>query len=82
MGRDGSLPEEGGWAVEHLLTTGHSSALCEQARRDLGPEPAGGRALGVGTTWNARCNCPSQGWRRPRKVKLPCPHLCYVSDSE
>ena len=37
---------------------------------------------GWGTTWNAHCNCPSQGWRKPRKVKLPRPHLCYLSDSE
>ena len=76
MGRDGSLPEEGGWAVECLLTTGHLSALCEQARRDLAPEPAGSRALGVGDHLECSLQLPQPGLEKaPEGEASPPPPL-------
>ena len=76
LGRDGSLPEEGVWAVERLLTTGHLSALCEQARRDLAPEPAGSRALGVGGHLECSSQLPQPGLEKaPEGEASPPPPL-------
>ena len=69
--------EEGGRAVEHLLTTGHLSALCEQARRDLGPQPAGAEP-GGGDHLECSLQLPQPGLEKAPEgeASLPPPLLC------
>ena len=59
--------EEDGRAVEHLLTTGHLSALCEQARRDLGPQPAGAEPWGWGPPGMLVATAPARAGEGPRR---------------